>query len=140
MFLITLVLALFLLSTVGSAAIAGAAQTPHPTAITLYASQVDQTIRFNGLLYSLEPNGWKTPINVNEPILIQQEENGQWKDVKKCWLHVDKGPWPDLPTFSGSIVAPAKPGAYHYRAVFDGNEKWAPSTSNEQMATVHKPR
>ncbi len=50
-FLITLVLALFLLNTVVSAAIAGAAQTPHLTAITLYANQVDQTIRFNGPLF-----------------------------------------------------------------------------------------
>ncbi len=135
-----LVLAFSLLGIVGSTATAVAAQTPHPTAITLYANQVDQTIRFNGILYSLESNGWKTPINVNEPIIIQQEENGQWKDVKKCWLHVDKGPWPDLPTFSGSVTAPAKPGAYHYRAVFDGNEKWAPSMSKEQTVTVKKTR
>jgi len=150
--IITLVLTVLMLGMVGSMVTATAAQTAHPTKLTLTASYTSHNTRpgqhnpgditFQGNLYSLEPKpsgalGWMVPITVKAPVIIQQEENGQWKTFTTC--HLAKM-FPDSKSdssFYHTIVpAPQKPGVYRYRAVFEGIGNWAPSTSDVKDVRV----
>ncbi len=137
-----LVLALVLLSLAGSTVTVSAAQDPKPTTLLMSATSVHYPQASRGehyyeitlqvRLYGLRSNGWMDPIKESGPIIIQQEQQGQWKNVKTCYLDT----WYGI-SASHITIAVLKPGDYRYRAVFEGNDKWAPSMSDAVNVPVH---